>query len=110
MEIQNKLTVTRGEEEGDNGRKKGKCCQGTCIKNTWTKPEDGGIEGGRWVLVEQERVAGRKWRQLYSNNNKKRKIINKMKIYPKKENRHEHQSLVAIQNLFSTDSEDPYYW
>ena len=32
MEIKNNLTVTRGER--DNGGKKGKCHQGTCIKDT----------------------------------------------------------------------------
>ena len=47
MEIKNKLTATRGEE-GDNGEKKGKGHQGTCIKDPWTKPKGGRIEGGRW--------------------------------------------------------------
>ena len=42
--MKNKLTVTRGEgevtrEERDNNQgKKGKGCQGTCIKHPWTKP------------------------------------------------------------------------
>ena len=40
MEIKNKLTVTRGEVEGDNG---GKGCQGICMKDTWTKPKVGRI-------------------------------------------------------------------
>ena len=26
----------------------GKGCQGTCIKDTWTKPKGDRIEGGRW--------------------------------------------------------------
>ena len=26
----------------------GKGCQGTCIKDTWTKPKGGRIEGGMW--------------------------------------------------------------
>ena len=32
----------------DNSGEKGKGHQGTCIKNAWTKPEAGRIEGGRW--------------------------------------------------------------
>ena len=47
MEIKSKLTVTRGEGE-DKGGKKGKGRQGTCIKDPWTKPKGGRIEGGRW--------------------------------------------------------------
>ena len=46
MEIKNKLTVTRGEVGGDNGGGEGH--QGTCIKDTWTKPKRGSIKGGRW--------------------------------------------------------------
>ena len=45
MKIKNKLTVTRGD--GDNWGKKGKGCQGTSIKDLWTKPKVGRIEGGR---------------------------------------------------------------
>ena len=38
------LTVTRGERrQGKNGH------QGTFIKDTWTKPKWGRIEGGRWA-------------------------------------------------------------
>ena len=37
--MKNKLTVTRGEGRADNGGKGGKGCQGTCIKDTWTKPK-----------------------------------------------------------------------
>ena len=48
MEIRNKLTETRGDMGGDNGGKKGKGHQGTCIKDTWTKPKRGKIEGGKW--------------------------------------------------------------
>ena len=47
--------------------------QGTCIKDPWTKPKGCRIEGGRWGWVEQGRVRGRKWRQLYLNNIEKRK-------------------------------------
>ena len=47
MEIKNKLTVTRGAGEGSNRGKKGNVCQGTCIKDPWTKPKEGRIEGGR---------------------------------------------------------------
>ena len=35
IEIKNKLTVTRGEGEGDKRGKRGKGHQGTCIKDTW---------------------------------------------------------------------------
>ena len=31
-----------------NGGKKEKGHQGTCIKDTWTKPKGSSIEGGRW--------------------------------------------------------------
>ena len=33
--------------EDDSG-KKGKGCQGTCIKDTWTKSKEGRIKGGKW--------------------------------------------------------------
>ena len=42
-----KLAVTRGEVGGDNGRRKGKEFSGTSIKDTWTKPKEARIEGGR---------------------------------------------------------------
>ena len=45
IEIKNKMRVTRGKVGGDNG---GKDCQGTYIKDIWTKPNGGRIEGGRW--------------------------------------------------------------
>ena len=48
IEIKNKLTVTRRQVGRDNGEKRGKCCQGTFIKDTWTKPKGVRIEGGRW--------------------------------------------------------------
>ena len=47
IEIKNKLTVTRAEWRGDNGRKKGKGHQGTYIKDTWMKPKGGRIKGER---------------------------------------------------------------
>ena len=46
MEIKNKLTVTRGEVGGDNGGKREKDYQGTCIKDTWTKPKGVGLRVG----------------------------------------------------------------
>ena len=66
--MKNKVTITRGEGEGDNGGKKGKSCQGTCVKDTWTKLKGigsrvGGGDRGAW--------RGQKWRRLYLNNNKK---------------------------------------
>ena len=48
MEIKNKLTVTRGVWGGDNGGKKGKGRQRTCIKVPWTKLKGGRIEGRGW--------------------------------------------------------------
>ena len=47
IEIQNKLTVIRGEGEGG---KEGKgSSQGTCIKDPWAKTMgEGRIECGRW--------------------------------------------------------------
>ena len=49
IEIKNKLTVTRREgREKRRGKRKGKSHQGTCIKDPWTKPKAGRIEGGRW--------------------------------------------------------------
>ena len=60
----------------DNGGKKGKVRQGTCIKAK-TKKRRGRIEGGRWGWVGQRRVLAGKCRQLYLNNNNKKK---KMKL------------------------------
>ena len=56
------------------GERRGKGCEGTCIKDSWTKPNGRRLEGGRWVLVGWERVEGGKWGQLYMNNNKKNKL------------------------------------
>ena len=74
MEIKNKLdSDQRGGGKGNNGGKKGKSCQGTCIQYPWTKPQGGRTEGGRWGWVRQGRVVwGGKWRQLYFNKNKKK--------------------------------------
>ena len=47
-EIKNKLMITRGGVGGDNGGKRGRGCQGICIKDSWTKPEGCRIKGGRW--------------------------------------------------------------
>ena len=47
IEIKNKLIIMRGEVEGDNSGGRGKGCQGTCIKDIWTKPKEGRIKGGR---------------------------------------------------------------
>ena len=41
-------------------RKKGKGHQGTCIKDSWTKPKGGRIEGGTWGWVEWGKVSPRK--------------------------------------------------
>ena len=45
------------------------------MKDTWTKPREGGrIEDGKWGWMRWGESRGRKWRQLYLNNNKKLKI------------------------------------
>ena len=65
--------MTRKRGERDNGGKQGKGCQGTCIKDTWTKPKGVGLKvgdkDGRWG------VGG--WRQLLLNNNKINREIEK---------------------------------
>ena len=48
IEIKSKLTVARGEVGEDKRGEKGRGCQGTCIKDTWTKPKEGRFKGGRW--------------------------------------------------------------
>ena len=60
-EIKNKLTVTRGEVGGNNGGK-GEGFSGTTIKDTWTKPNRGGIRGGRWGWLGWWGVVRGKWR------------------------------------------------
>ena len=73
--MKDKLTVTRGEVGGDIGGLRGKGHQGTCIKDTWTKPKGSRVGGGdSW----SRGVVGVKWRQLYLNNNKKRLKISKI--------------------------------
>ena len=42
------------ESEGQRG----KVCQGTCIKDTWTKPKGGRIESGMWGLLRWGVVVG----------------------------------------------------
>ena len=63
--------------EGDNGEQKGKGHQGTCIKDTWTKPKGVGWRVGGGGGQGVGGVVGEKWRQLYLNNNKKNKEKNK---------------------------------
>ena len=46
------------------------------MRDPWTEPRGDGIEGGRWVWIGRGKVVVGKWRQLYSNINKKRKKIN----------------------------------
>ena len=58
MGIKNKLTVTRGDGGWGLQGKKGKGHQGTCLKDTWAKPKEGRIEGGRWGWLGQEVVLG----------------------------------------------------
>ena len=61
-EIENRLTVTRGERRGDY-REKGEGFAGIIIKDTWTITRWGGL--GWWGGV------GGKGRKLYLNNKKK---------------------------------------
>ena len=56
---------------------------GTWIKDTWTEPKRGRIEGGRWRWGGD---GGGKWRQLYLNNNKTnlehtKFFLNKIKLF-----------------------------
>ena len=65
--------VNRSGKRGENnGGKNGKSHQGTCIKDTRTKPKGDRIESGSWGWVGWGKVVGGKWQQLYLNNNKKR--------------------------------------
>ena len=48
VKIKNKVTVTRGEVEGDNWGQKGEGLLGTCIKDPWTKPKGCRIKGRKW--------------------------------------------------------------
>ena len=53
------------EREGDNGGRRGRASQGTCIKDPWSRTKGGGglnVGGGRWV--GQGRVMEEKWGQL----------------------------------------------
>ena len=62
----------RGGGRGITGKRMGKGYQGIFIKDPWMKPKGIGlrVEGrGRWGGV-----GGGKWRQLYLNNNKKKKM------------------------------------
>ena len=49
IEIKNKLTVHRGEVGGDIWEIRGKGCQGTGIKDIWTKPNRVGLRGRECV-------------------------------------------------------------
>ena len=57
------MTVTRGEVGGDKGGK-GEGFSGTTIKDTWTKPKVGRMEGGRWGCLGWGEVVVGKSRQL----------------------------------------------
>ena len=51
---------------------KGEGFSGTSIKDTWTKPKGGGIEGRNWGWLGWGwGLVGEKRRKLYLNNNKK---------------------------------------
>ena len=38
---------------GDNWGGRGEVYEGTCLKDTWTKPKGGKIKSGRWGWVGQ---------------------------------------------------------
>ena len=67
--------VTR-REEGYNKGKNGKGHQGMGIKDPWTKPKGGRIDGGRWDGWGGGEGWG-KWRQLHKKNNNKRNKLRK---------------------------------
>ena len=68
------------------GETRGRVVQGTCMKDPWTKPKGGWIEGGRWGWW-----GWGQWRQLYLNDNyKNKKIINR------------HLNIDILSFLFST--------
>ena len=54
---------------GDNWGKWGTGCQGTCIKDTWTKPKGVALKVGGGDDWGGEGMVWEKWRQLYLNNN-----------------------------------------
>ena len=64
---------TESNQRGGRRGKKGKHCQGTCIKDPWTEPKGGRIEGGRWGWMGWWKVVVGKWRKLYFNNKKMQK-------------------------------------
>ena len=60
IEIKNKLTVTREEEEGGYWGKEWEGSSRTCIKDPWTKPKGCRIKGRKW--------GGRDWGEWWSKN------------------------------------------
>ena len=50
---------TQSVNGGDNGVKREQGCQGTWIKDTWTKPKAGRIKGERWEWLGWGRSEGR---------------------------------------------------
>ena len=83
MQIKNKLTVTRGEEEEGNGVMKRKS-QGACIKDTWAKSMWGSIECGRWGKVGWERVMVESNEETVTEQLLTKNIYNKRKEKEKK--------------------------
>ena len=57
------------------GGEKGEGFSGTTIKDTWTKPKGVRIKGGKWGWLVCGVVVGGKWRHLYLNNNKKKRVV-----------------------------------
>ena len=46
MEIKSKLTVIRGEGEGDNRERRGRVKSRKCTKGPWTRTTGGGLNVG----------------------------------------------------------------
>ena len=69
IEIENRLTLTRGERGGDYRGKGQRVCRNN-YKGHMDNNKGGGNRGGRWGWVGQRGMVGGKWRQLCLNNKK----------------------------------------
>ena len=75
-EVENRLTVTRGDREGNFRGIGWRVCRNN-YKGHMDNNRGGGNRGGRWGGLGCWTGVGGKGRKLYSNNNKKRKEKNK---------------------------------
>ena len=74
----NKEQTEKGEEEGNDMGTEGKGHKWTCIKDPWTKPKGGRIEGRRWEWVGRgkwwwENGGYCTWTLILKNQKKKKK-------------------------------------